>query len=77
MTLSGTAAPINTALASASYTGGTNFYGTDTLTATTTDGAGSSGAKPLAITVADTTTVSGNLTGTLSGNENTALSLAG
>ncbi len=37
VTLTGTAAAIETALASATYTGGTNYYGPDTLTVATTD----------------------------------------
>ena len=78
VTLTGTAAAINTALAGASYTGNLNFHGTDTLSVTTTDGGGhSSGAHTAAITVADTAVVSESVPPALSGNENTAISLAG
>ena len=45
MTLTGTAAAINTALSTASYTGNSGFHGSDTLTATTTDGGGVSSAR--------------------------------
>ena len=78
VTLSGTASSINTALSAATYTGNLNFHGADTLSATTTDGGGqTSGLKQFAITVADTGGITENLTGTLSGNENSSLSLAG
>ena len=78
VTLSGTASAINTALSAATYTGNLNFHGADTLSATTTDGGGqTSGLKQFAITVADTGGITENLTGTLSGNENSSLSLAG
>ena len=76
VTLTGTAAAINTALAGASYTGNLNFHGTDTLSVTTTDGGGhSSGAQTAAITVADTAIVSESVPPALSGNENTAIPL--
>ena len=39
ITITGTAAQINAALAGLSYTGNLNFNGADTLTVTTTDGA--------------------------------------
>ena len=78
VTLIGTASSINTALSAATYTGNLNFHGSDTLSATTTDGGGqTSGLKQFAITVADTGGITENLTGTLSGNENSSLSLAG
>ena len=78
VTLTGTAAAINTALSTASYTGNSGFHGSDTLTATTTDGGGvSSGAQPFTITVADTAAITETLTGTLSGTEHAAISLAG
>ena len=78
VTLTGTAAAINTALAGASYTGNLNFHGTDTLSVTTTDGGGhSSGAHTAAITVADTAVISETVPPALSGNENTAIPLAG
>ena len=38
MTIAGTAAQINAALAGLSYTGNLDFNGSDTLTVTTTDG---------------------------------------
>ena len=66
----GTAAAIETALAAATYTGGGNFYGPDTLTLTTTDGGGhSSGPKSFAMRLADTAVVTETLTGVLSGAE--------
>ena len=56
VTLIGTASSINTALSAATYTGNLNFHGSDTLSATTTDGGGpSSGLKQFAITVAEVT----------------------
>jgi hypothetical protein len=52
LTLSGTAAQINAALASVSYAGAPNGYGTDSLTVTTTDNVdGSTISKTAAITV--------------------------
>ncbi|HXC29440.1 MAG TPA: ParB-like protein, partial [Stellaceae bacterium] len=79
ITLTGTAAQINTALGGASYTGNTNFYGNDTLSMTTTDTEDnqSTGAEAAGVTVADTATISETgVTGGFSGNENTAISLA-
>ena len=62
MTLSGTAAQIDAALASTStnYTGNLNYYGPDSLSVTTTDTVNNatSATKTVAIQVADTTTVS-------------------
>ncbi|MGA2893336.1 MAG: hypothetical protein ABSE22_10725 [Xanthobacteraceae bacterium] len=78
VTLTGTAAQINAALGSASYLGNTNFYGADNLTVTTanTTSGNSSGTQTVSITVADTTTVSESVPPTLSGSENTAISLS-
>ena len=54
VTLTGTAAQINAALATACYTGGSNFYGSDSLSVTTTDAtSGSSVTKTAGITIAD------------------------
>ena len=81
MTLSGTAAQITAALASTStnYTGTLNYYGPDSLSVTTTDTVNNatSATKTVAIQVADTTTVSETVPASLSGNENTAISLSG
>ena len=61
----------------ASYTGNLNFHGTDTLSVTTTDGGGhSSGAQTAAITVAGTAVITETVAAA-SGNENTAIPLAG
>ena len=81
VTLSGTAAQITAALASTStnYTGTLNYYGPDSLSVTTTDTVNNatSATKTVAIQVADTTTVSETVPASLSGNENTAISLSG
>ena len=79
VTLSGTAAQITAALASANYTGNSNYYGPDSLVVTTTDTVNSAttGPKTVGITLADTTTVSDALPASLSGNENTAIPLSG
>ena len=82
VTLTGTAAAIDAALASPStnYTGDTNYYGADSLTVTTTDPSSISSnntvTQTVGITLADTTTVSETVSA-LSGNENTAISLKG
>ena len=75
MTLTGTAAAIETALASATYTGGANYYGPDTLTVATTD----TDSRPRLESdvgwrsrLVDTTTVYGNLGAVRAVNENTA-----
>ena len=44
VTLTGTAAQIDTALANASYTGGLNYYGSDSLQVTTSDAAPAGGS---------------------------------
>ena len=81
MTLSGTAAQIAAALASTNtnYTGNLNYYGPDSLSVPTTDtnNSATSGTKTVGITLADTTTVSEAVPASLSGNENTAISLSG
>jgi uncharacterized repeat protein (TIGR03803 family) len=78
VTLTGTAAQIDASLKNTSYTGNSGFYGTDTLSVTSTDGDGrSSGTSTGAVTVADTTVPSEVVPATLSGNENTAISLSG
>ena len=59
VTLTGTAAQINAALAGATYSGGHNYNGPDTLTVATTDSVDNSTfSTTAAITVVDTTTVS-------------------
>ena len=60
VTLSGTAAQITAALASANYTGNSNYYGPDSLVVTTTDtvNGATTGPQTVGITLADTTTVS-------------------
>ena len=79
VTLTGTAAQINAALASANYTGNSNYYGPDSLVVTTTDtvNGATTGPQTVGITLADTTTVSEAVPASLSGNENTAISLSG
>ena len=81
VTLTGTAAAIDAALtrADANYTGNINYYGPDSLSVQTTDANSSAttGTKTVGITLADTTTVSETVTASLSGNENTAISLSG
>ena len=79
VTLSGTAAQITAALASANYTGNPNYYGPDSLVVTTTDTVNNAttGPQTVGITLADTTTVSDAVPASLSGNENTAISLSG
>ena len=82
VTLTGTAAAIDAALTAstnANYTGNLNYYGPDNLSVQTTDANNSatSGTKTVGITLADTTTVSEAVPASLSGNENTAISLSG
>ena len=59
VTLTGTAAAINAALATTNYTGTLNYTGGDSLAVTTTDSStgASSGTQTAAITIANTTTV--------------------
>ena len=77
-TLVGTATAINAALASTSYSGKLNYYGFDSLSATTTDVIGNtSGAMSVGITITDTAIISETVPASLAGNENTAISLGG
>ena len=75
VTLTGTAAAIDAELASASYTGNSNFYGTDTLSVMTTDGGGQSTTQAATIKVADTAVIGETVT-PLNGNENTSIPLS-
>ena len=78
LTLSGTQAQINAALASISYQGNANFNGADTLTVLSTDTNGATDSDAVAITV---TSVNDGPVNTVPGaqsvNEDTALSIAG
>ena len=78
LTLSGTQAQINAALASLSYQGNADFNGGDTLTVLSTDANGATDSDAVAITV---TSVNDGPVNTVPGaqtvNEDTALSLAG
>ena len=78
LTLSGTQAQINAALASLGYQGNLNFNGADTLTVPTTDGNGVTDSDAVAITV---TSVNDGPVNTVPGaqtvNEDTALSIGG
>ena len=75
VTLTGTAAQINAALAGATYSGGHNYNGPDTLTVATTDTtSGNTFSTTAAITVVDTTTVSETVL-PITVNENTAIGL--
>ncbi|HLH98031.1 MAG TPA: NF038122 family metalloprotease [Xanthobacteraceae bacterium] len=74
----GTAAAINAALATANYNSNTDYYGGDSLSVTSTDGSGNtSGLNSSAINIADTAIISETAPTSLTGNENTAISLAG
>ena len=75
VTLTGTAAAIDAELASASYTGNSNFYGTDTLSVMTTDGGGQSTTQAVTITVADTAVIGETVT-PVNGPENTLIPLS-
>ena len=78
LTLSGTQAQINAALASLSYQGNANFNGADTLTVLSTDANGATDSDAVAITV---TSVNDGPVNTVPGaqsvNEDTLLSIAG
>ena len=78
LTLSGTQAQINAALASISYQGNANFNGADTLTVLSTDANGATDSDAVAITV---TSVNDGPVNTVPGaqsvNEDTALSIPG
>ena len=79
VTLTGTAAQINAALATTSYTASLNYFGSDSLAVTTTDtnnGASSGTTESAAITISNSTAVTETVPPTLSGAENTAISLA-
>ena len=78
VTLSGTAAAINTALASSELHRQQRLLWQRHADGDDDGRRGwSSGAQTFAITVADTAAISETLTGTLSGSENAAISLAG
>ena len=76
-TLTGTAAAINADLATATYSGGANYYGSDSLQVTTSDG--TSGGSPVsqtaAITVVETTALSETVS-PITVNENASVTLS-
>ena len=77
VTITGTAAEINTALAGLSYTGNLNFNGSDTLTVTTGDGTAQD-IDTVAITVNPVNDAPVNtVPGAQSVNEDTTLPIAG
>ena len=77
LTLTGTAAAINADLATATYSGGANYYGSDSLQVTTSDG--TSGGSPVsqtaAITVVETTALSETVS-PITVNENASVTLS-
>src|SRR6185503_7489817 len=78
LTLSGTQAQINAALASLSYQGNLNFNGSDTLTVLSTDANGATDSDTVAITVNSVNDVPVNtVPGAQTVNEDTSLSIAG
>src|SRR6185295_5914869 len=78
LTLSGTQAQINAALASISYQGNANFNGADTLAVLSTDANGATDSDTVAITVSSVNDVPVNtVPGAQSVNEDTALSISG
>ena len=78
ITLSGAAPTLDAAFAGLVYSGAANFYGSDTLSVTTSDTAnGSSIASSTAIVLADTSQPSETLGGPYSGNENSVVPLGG
>ena len=78
LTLSGTQAQINAALASISYQGNADFNGADTLTVLSTDGNGATDSDTVAITVSSVNDGPMNaVPGAQSVNEDTALSIGG
>src|SRR5690606_29518267 len=80
MTLSGTQAQINAALASISYQGNLNFNGSDVLTIVSTDSAGTplSDIDTVAITVVPVNDAPVNtIPASVSVNEDTPVSIAG
>ena len=78
LTLSGTQAQINAALASISYQGNANFNGADTLTVLSTDANGATDSDAVAITVSAVNDGPVNtVPGAQTVNEDTALSIGG
>src|SRR5204863_3319350 len=78
LTLSGTQAQINAALASLSYQGSLNFNGSDTLTVLSTDANAVTDSDTVAITVTSVNDVPVNtVPGAKTVNEDTSLSIAG
>src|SRR6185295_4743782 len=78
LTLSGTQAQINAALASLSYQGNADFNGADTLTVLSTDANGATDSDTVAITVSSVNDVPVNtVPGAQTVNEDTALSIGG
>src|SRR5262245_65099951 len=78
LTLSGTQAQINAALASISYQGNLNFNGAETLTVLSTDTNGATDSDAVAITVSSVNDGPVNtVPGAQTVNEDTALSIAG
>ena len=78
LTLSGTQAQINAALASLSYQGGANFNGSDTLTVLSTDTNGATDADAVSITVASVNDGPVNtMPGAQTVTEDTPLAIAG
>src|SRR6185312_14246326 len=78
LTLSGTQAQINAALASLSYQGNLNFNGADTLTVLSTDGNAVTDSDSVAITVSSVNDAPVNaVPGAQTVNEDTALSISG
>src|SRR4029078_2026618 len=74
LTLSGTQAQINAALASLSYQGSANFNGADTLTVLSTDASGATDSDAVAITVSSVNDAPVNtVSGARTVNEDTAL----
>ena len=78
LTLSGTQAQINAALASLSYQGNADFNGADTLTVLSTDANGATDSDAVAITVSSVNDGPVNtVPGAQTVNEDTALSIGG
>src|SRR4029434_7424997 len=78
LTLSGTQAQINAALASISYQGNANFNGADTLTVLSTDANGATDSDTVAITVSSVNDGPLNaVPGAQTVNEDTSLSISG
>ena len=78
LTLSGTQAQINAALASISYQGNLNFNGSDTLTVLSTDANGATDSDAVSITVSSVNDGPVNtLPGAQTVNEDTSLSISG